>query len=222
MPPVPTPPSKGYLRDSLATLGWERFHWPWYTWRDLYSAYANLPADILRELHQGTDVSLPLAKLPGPVRDAIVAGLDRKLAVDNRASGWPEEAFRTPELRRRLFGIATVDFTYRRAHPDYRHGWAFMHSVPRPYRTVFLQVHFSPWAVAERVRVYSEFGEYAVRYAETSPIFRVAVPTAVQRRYCEWEKERTEWSDKWMEEIPGDPRAKRAKPGAPPEPELWP
>jgi len=206
LPPEPPPP-------------WKASYWHYDFVRDLYSAYANLPADVLRRLHQGTDVSLPLAKLPGPVRDAIASGFDRETAMHNRVAGWPEETLRTPEMRRRHFGIATVTFTYRRAHPDYHYGEPRMHSVPRPHRTVFLQLHFSPWAVKEKLKYWMEFGAGGVGYAKSSPIYRVAMPAAVQHRLCAYSKERHEWLVKWHDERDG---SYIPKPGAPPTPEPWP
>ena len=190
--------------------------------RDLHGAYASLPVDVLRRLHQGTDVSRPFAELPAPVRERIVAAWDRETRMHNGIAGWPEETLRTPELRARHFGIVSVDFTYRRAHPDYHYGETSLHSVPRPYRTVFLQLHFSPWMVKEKLKYWVEFGENGVGYANLSPIRRVAVPAEVQCRLCAWTKARHEWREEWMEEIPGHPGAKQGKPGAPPRPKPWP
>jgi hypothetical protein len=203
-PPVPPPDDSHYSYNRL---------------RDLYSAYANLPADVLRELHQGTGlslVSLPLAKLPPGDQDAIASACDRETAMHNSIAGWPAETLRTPEMRRRHFGITTVDFICR---TDLDSGDPHIVSIPRPHRVVFLEAHFSPWAVAERSKYWREFGESGVAYAKANLGAQIAMPAAVQRHLCAWRKKYREWSDEWTYDIDGShPR----KPSAPPPPNPWP
>jgi len=202
-------------------------HWGYYAVRDLYGAYASLPADVLREVCQGKEVTLSLAELSPAVRDGIVACYDKSQLADSRGNRWPEEFFRTPEVRKRYFGIDTVTLSYRRGHLNNGNGRPLgvqcLASFPRPYRVVYMELHLAPWAVAERVRIFTTYNNKLTEYAKYPTVYLVALPAEVQRRLCAFVGESKEWHDRWLEEIPMDiGHGHRVKPGAPPRPEPWP
>jgi hypothetical protein len=162
-------------------------------------------------LHRQHELRIRLQALPKQDQQVLVHAYDEHVLKTNEAvarmrSNWPLDYGRSPDLRRRHFGITEVFLTYGRSHPQCRYaspqGISALDTFPRRYRVVFLQLnplHPSSWDPKSNLVV-------------TEMAFLVAMPADLQHEVLAWRGELQAWMARYK--LPDG----RNRPGAPPCP----
>jgi hypothetical protein len=223
------PDKVAWVRDGLPLLpswvlnGWEGGTRPpqprptageagaWRVLSMLYRVYAQLSPSSLRVLHRQHELSIRFQALRKQDQLALVDAYDERVLNTNEGvarmrPGWPLDYARSPDLRRRHFGITEVFLTYGRSHPQCRcaspQGIGALDTFPRRYRVVFLQLnpqHPSSWDSKSNLVV-------------TETAFLVAMPADLQHEVLAWRREFQAWMARYK--LPDG----RNRPGAPPCP----
>ena len=192
----------------------------WHKWRQLrfaYRAYAELPANRLRQLHQQHELNLRFEELPLAHQRGLANAWDEGLRLGCEVFGPPDvRHVRPPEAVKIRYGITEVRFSYARGHPHCSvplpQGGTGLESFPRPYRVIYLQ--FNPLYYESAGPDDPTFPRLADMKHWTQ-VYVIAWPPEVQRKVLAWKVRTREWSAKWLVTTG---QRQYTRPGAPPYP----
>ena len=188
--------------------------WQWMQW--LYGCYAELPAPVLRDLHQKGTLRVSIRDISKGARSALASVIDSYRRGRNEQEGKPLNYGRPADARRRVFGIEEIVLRYSRSHPDCVYNFPFgnnAYECPRSSKQIYVTANPSyplppqDWFIGR-----DETGRYA-----QSLTFLVAMEAPLQRKVVRWRSECDAWVERWQYEEGG---RQYVREGAPPYPTL--